>query len=623
MNKRFLCLCATAWLSTGLVAQTRQNDSLSVQELEEVVVSDSRFRLKRENSGKTVIKITSQELRQNQGKSIAEVINTKSGLEIAGSRGREGAIFGVFARGGRGRQVLIVIDGVRVSDPSSFSSEYDLRLLSSANVESVEIIKGAASTLYGTNAATAVINIVTRKTSKRKIALAVESSLGTDQTVDNQNYNISRVSNAVSMSGTLTDFSYLVGFSNTYTDGLSAIVTPGNERDPFSRVSTDIQFGYQITKSFQIRLYGNQTKLNNAFDESFGLVDAPYEFISRQHRVGLSSNYTYSKGTVVINAAFSDYDAENRSAFPDTFQSNNWVLDLYNKYNVNDRFYTIVGLNIIQDKADLEVTEQMTLVDPYANMVYVSDFGLNVNAGIRVNNHSEYGTHLVYNVNPSFSLKTDNGYVKVLGSYATSYITPNLTQLYGAFGANPDLEPEENRTIEGGLEYSVDKKLRVSTLYFSRKEENFITFDQNFISINAENTIDAQGVELETNWNPLKALTIAANYTFTERKGDNAIRIPKHKINTSLAYRISDRTNALVSYTLTGERSDSDFRSFPTIDVPLDSFSLVDVYLGHFLLADKLKLFLNVNNLFNQAYTEVLGFTTRGRNVRVGCSLSL
>ncbi|MGB5171449.1 MAG: TonB-dependent receptor plug domain-containing protein, partial [Eudoraea sp.] len=127
----------------------QEEGPMEIQELDEVVVSDSRFSLKRENSGKTVIQISQKELAQNQGKTVAEIINTKSGIEINGSRGREGEVLGVFPRGGRGRQVLILIDGVRVSDPSSFSQEYDLRLLNTAAIESIEIIKGAASTLYG------------------------------------------------------------------------------------------------------------------------------------------------------------------------------------------------------------------------------------------------------------------------------------------------------------------------------------------------------------------------------------------------------------------------------------------------------------------------------------------
>ncbi|MEK6155632.1 TonB-dependent receptor plug domain-containing protein [Flavobacteriaceae bacterium 3-367] len=620
MNKRLFGLCTAVMACTGVAAQ-QQNDSTRLQKLDEVVVSDSRFPLKRENSGKTVIKIGADELAKNQGKTLAEIINNKSGLEITGSRGRDGTVLGVFARGGRGRQVLILLDGVRISDPSSFSQEYDMRLLSPANIESIEIIKGAASTLYGTNAATAVINIVTKKASGEPVSGTFRSSLGTQQTAADQNYNISEFSNSVLVNGTLSRFTYVAGFSHRFSDGLSALVTPGDEKDDFSNYSTDVKLGYRVSDAFTIGLYGNQTKLNSQFDESFGFVDAPYSFTSEQERLGVSSVFSYEGGSVNLNGAYTDYTSESVSAFPSSFEGDNYVVDVYNKYNFNERFYTILGVNYLKDRATFGADAEFTLVDPYANVVYVSPFGLNINTGLRVNNHSEYGTHLVYHINPSYRFKTNKGYFKLLGSYATSYITPSLIQLFGDFGANPNLEPEENRTIEGGLEYACTNGFRVSALYFDRKEENFITFDQNFMSINAEGTIDAQGVEVEVDWSPVEELQLNANYTFTERKGDAAIRIPKHKINASLAYAITEGTNASISYALTGQRTDTDFNTFTTVE--LDAFSLVDVYLSHELLDKKLKLFVNASNLLNETYTEVIGFTTRGRNLRIGMQLRL
>lgn len=616
--------CAAALACANNFAQEVQKDTMALQQLDEVVVSDSRFPLQREKSGKTVIKIDAAEIERNQGKSIATLLNTKGGFEIASSRGRNGAVLGVFARGGRGRQVLIVIDGVRVADPSSFSSEYDLRLLSLANIESIEIIKGAASTLYGPNAATAVINITTKKVADKKIALNVASSIGTNQTAANQNYTLSDFTNAVHISGTLDKLTYAVGFANTYADGLSALVTETDEKDPFSKISTDIKLGYNFSTAFDLNFYFNQTKVKNAFDESFGLIDAPYQFLSKQERVGMYANYNYEKGAVHLKTAFSDYNSESISAFPNTFSAENIVLDIYNTHNFNDKFYTVFGLNYIEDKADLEMQEKFSITDPYANLVYLTDFGLHLNLGTRLNMHSEYGSNFVYNVNPSFVIPSGEGYFKLLSSYATSYITPNLTQLFGAFGANSDLEPENDRTIEGGLEYSKDQKLRVSALYFNRKEENFITFDPvTFGSINAANTIDAQGVEIEFDWRASKELQLNMNYTFTERKGDNAIRLPKHKLNANIAYTFSPRLYGSVSYTLTGKRFDSDFGVFPAEEVALEPFSLIDLYLGYTMIPNKLKVFFSANNLLNEEFTEILGFTTRGRNIRLGFNLNL
>jgi len=620
MKKNHLWLITALLAGKGIFAQNVQQDSLKVQQLDEVVVSDSKFELKRENSGKTVIKITAEEMQRNQGRTVAEIINTKSGIEIAGSRGRDGDVLGVYARGGRGRQVLIIIDGVRVSDPSTFSAEYDLRLLSPATIESIEIIKGAASTLYGTNAVTAVINIITKKSSEKKIAGNFETSVGTNQTADDQNYNLGSIQNSANVNGTLGKFTYGVDFSNRYKSGLSAAVTPENEEDIFSNYSTNVKLGYRFSESFGIQIYGNQTKFKNEYDAT--LAEAPNLGKNEQQRVGLSSEFGYGKGSVHLNAAYTDYESVANDTFGEsTTEGSNWVLDMYNKYVFAEQFHTILGVNYIKDEAIFAEEVDFTIVDPYANVVYVSDFGLNLNAGVRLNNHSEYGNHFVYNVNPSYVFDTENGYVKLMGSYATSYITPNLTQLFGAFGGNPELEPEENATIEGGVEFKLSNQFRISTVYFDRNETNAIGYDANFMTINVADEIDANGVEVEATWLPWSKFSVNANYTFTERKGDNAIRIPKHKANVSLWYQICKSTNASLDYAYTGERFDTDFVTFS--DIALEPFSLLNFSIRHELIKNKLNVFVNADNLLNEDYRELLGFTTRGRNFRVGLNLNL
>lgn len=619
MNKILIRLCAAAILFSGTAQQ--QNDSTNLQVLDEVVVSDSRFALKREHSGKTVIKITDEELKRHQGQNVAEIINAKSGIEINGSRGRPGAVLGVFARGGRGRQVLVVIDGVRVSDPASSSSEYDLRLLSISNIESIEIIKGSSSTLYGANAATAVINVITKKASKANAALQVNTIWGTNQTSENQNYNLSDANNNVSFGGTLGRFTYHTVFANRYTEGLSAVITPENQEDPFSSHNIDFKLGYQTTKGISLFVYGNESHLKTGYDDAFGFTDAPFEFKSAQKRVGLHSTFPISKTSLNLNFAFTDYRSENISDFPNTFNGKNLVADLYHKYDMNGMWYSIVGLNYINDSALFGSSQDITIIDPYANMVFISKLGLNLNVGIRLNNHSAYGSHMVYNFNPSFTVKTKNGYGKFMGSLATSYITPSLNQLFGFFGANSALEPETNQTIETGLELA-STGLRFSTLYFNRKENNFVFYDnQNNVYENAANPTRAHGFEVEVDWKIIERIRLTGNYSYTERKGDTAIRIPKHKANLDLGYSISETVYISGNYALTGSRSDTNFSTSENVELPL--FSLFGLYFSKELVIDKLKVFMRADNLLNENYIEVLGYTSRGRNIAVGLSLSL
>ena len=450
-----LFICAQSQISAQNVPE---------ESLDEVIVTDSRFELQRENSGKTVIKISQQEIENNQGRTISELINTKSGIEINGSRSNAGQNLGVYVRGGRNRQVLVLIDGVQISDPSETSGAYDFRLLNLNQVESIEIIKGAASTLYGSGAATAVINITTKKAAAKNINAVFSSTIGTNQSEADQNYNIADFNNSVAVSGTLNKFTYRSAFSHQFADGLSAAISDENEKDPYSKYGVDVNLGYTFNTAFSLSVYGNFTDMNSNYD-SGAFFDADNVFTSKQSRVGISSKYKYTNGSININAAFSEYDREFISIFPSVFDSKNYVLDLYNKYTIDQTFFTIIGLNVIENTALFTDKETFTIVDPYVNFVYVSDFGLNINAGGRLNNHSVYGSHFTYNMNPSFTFKpSEQQYIKLFASYITSFITPSLSQLYGFYSPNPDLEPEENKTIEAGVELKFNNNLRLSAL---------------------------------------------------------------------------------------------------------------------------------------------------------------
>jgi vitamin B12 transporter len=601
-----------------------KNDSANIQQLDEVVVSDSRFKLKRENSGKTVIKISAEELAVNQGRSIAELINTKSGIEVNGTRSFAGQNVSVFTRGGNNRQVLVIIDGIQVSDPSNVNAEYDLRLLNTEQIESIEILKGAASTLYGNAAATAVINITTKTAKVNGVSLDVASSLGTNQSQTEQSYDISDFSNTFTIQAKQDKLTILASGGHQFTDGLSAAI--GTEKDAFSRIDGNVKLGYQFTNRFSIMASAFYNKLNSEFDNGFPIADADFKFSSEQSRFGLSSVYKYEKGSITVNAAFNQITRDIISSFPTSFDSESVVLDIFNKYTFSDRFYTIVGVNTIDNTTQFSQEQQTTSIDPYANMVYISDFGLNINAGTRLNNHSDYGSNLIYNLNPSFVLKTRDGYLKFLGSYATSFIAPNLSQLFGPFGANPNLLPEENISLEGGVAYRPSDKYRISVLYFDREEEgriDFVTINPDTFESQYQNLTEAlnfNGVEVELQAKPTENMNLTANYTYTNADSGLALRVPQNKVNLNLGYLFMPKTYASIAYQYVSERGDVDFATFNAVD--LEAFSLVNLYLKHDL-SGKMNFFVSLDNLFNTNYVEVTDFTTRGRNIRVGMNLKL
>ncbi len=642
MNIKSLFIGVLCSMSSLSFAQ-QQNDSTEIQQLDEVVVTDSKFKLKRENSGKVITKITQKELQQLQGKSIAEIINNTAGIEINGTKSNAGHTLSYFVRGGKNRQVLILIDGIAVTDASQIANDYDLRLINTDQVETIEILKGASSTLYGSGAATAVINIKLKEASKNKISANFRSVLGSNQSQDENNYSIKDFKNSVSVNGTSNKFNYLASFGNQYTNGLSAIAD-GIESDAFNSVNGNLKFGYNISESFKLNVYGSFDKHKADFDDGFAFADAVNVSITNQYRVGVSPSYDYKNGSVTVNAAYNNTEREIESSFPTQFNAESLVVDAFNKYNFNDTFYTVLGLNYqnnnmesflipfggnsFEQSIDPEKAS-FTIIDPYANVVYESDFGLSINAGARLNNHSEYGSHFVYSLNPSFKKDMGFGYVKGLASYSTAYITPSLYQLFESTYGNADLKPEENATIEVGAEVGIKNKATFSLVYFNRKETNFIDFvdlgSWVFQYKNVDEDFTASGFEFTANYKFSDELKVNTNATFTKVEEDLNLRIPELKVNAKLDYQFCPKTVMSLSYQFNDDREDAFYNNstFMTEDVTLKRYSLLDFYVSRKIAKDKIKLFANVTNLLNEDYQELYNYSTKGRNINIGFNLSL
>ena len=221
MKKQILIasVLASSLMSTNLFAQS-QNEQ--VEKLEEIVVTATKFNLKKENSGKVITKITSEQLKNNTGKTVIEILNTVAGIDVRGVNANPTEPRSMNIRGGRSRQVLVLIDGVPVTDQSAINQEFDLRLLATNQIESIEILKGASSTLYGSGAATAVINIILKNASTDSVSGSFETSLGTNNTANTLESAFSDKNQNVNLNGTLGRFNYLGSFSITGVDGMSA-----------------------------------------------------------------------------------------------------------------------------------------------------------------------------------------------------------------------------------------------------------------------------------------------------------------------------------------------------------------------------------------------------------------
>ena len=163
MSKKLITLSVSIIATTLLFGQ---KDSLSnnktANSLEDVIVTANKIEQKQNTTGKVVSIITAADIKANAGRTLSEILNEQTGLYLPGALSNAGTVPSIYMRGASSGRTLVLIDGVPAGDPSMISNEFDLNLVPLSQVERVEILKGAQSTMYGSDAIGGVINIITK-----------------------------------------------------------------------------------------------------------------------------------------------------------------------------------------------------------------------------------------------------------------------------------------------------------------------------------------------------------------------------------------------------------------------------------------------------------------------------
>ncbi|WP_396181359.1 TonB-dependent receptor plug domain-containing protein [Flavobacterium sp.] len=635
MKLNFIKLSAYFTLVTSFAMAQDQNQ---LKTIEEIVISDTKFAQSKEKSGKIIEKITAKDLENKKGQSLAAVLSQVAGVEVAGSQSGTGKNLEYYIRGGRSRQVLIVIDGVPVTDASGIGFQYDLRLLPVEQIESIEIMKGAASTLYGSGAATGLINITLKKASKKEIEGTAYMNLGTQNVPNQRKTNAQDFNQGFSVNGTKGSVSYFTSLNSKETKGISEAAGANFETDYFSRVNALQKIGIQFNSKFSIQAFTNYDRMKSSFDRGNFSDETANISLSEQFRVGFSPKYKYANGELNFVTGFTNlerhYDTYNTwssSVETSYFKSRSVSIDMFNKYNFSKAFFLILGTQFqfmdMQEESNSENISNseanFNVIDPYATAVYYFNFGLNINVGARLNKHNVYGNHTTFNFNPSFSFKKTP--LKLISSYSTAYITPSLYQLYSPYG-NLRLKPEENTTIEAGFETTVfDKKVTLNTVGFYREEENsydFFTDPTSYESqyINNSNVVIAKGMETTLVIKPNSYLSINGNYTFTQVAEAQSKLIPKHKVNVSIDVDFTKKIHWNAQYQYVAARNDAFFdnNTFETIKTTLGSYQLINTNFSIDVLPNRLSIFTAVTNILDKDFYENIGYSVRGRNFKLG-----
>jgi vitamin B12 transporter len=227
---------------------------------------------------------------------------------------------------------------------------------------------------------------------------------------------------------------------------------------------------------------------------------------------------------------------------------------------------------------------------------------------------------------------------RLIFSYATGIKEPTFAESFGNGGGfptipNPNLKPEEARAFEAGFEQRVREYYALTAVYFNNLFRNRIdfNFDQNcfcqgqYININEAM---AHGAEVGLHARPYSRLSLDASYTYTASQvlkqpfafdailaeGQPLIRRPRHAATTQVTY-LAQRWGATLAGNFVGRRADDDFFGFGINHAA--GYALVNTG-GWYAVTSRITTYLNVENLLNRSYNEVVGYPALGTNFRAG-----
>ena len=619
MRKKTIVLAAALWSGLPINAQ----EDTTTRSLDEVIITANKFPQKQNATGKVVSVITQEQIQRSIGKDVAQLLNEQTGVIVNSAYSNPGKDKSFFLRGASSSYVLFLLDGVPLNDPGFTGGYYDVRLIPLEQIERIEILKGSQSVLYGSNAIAGVVNIITKKTTSEQLAGNGTLSFGSYDSFKG-NANISRKSKIIE---------YNLNYEYAKSKGISeALDTTGNanfDNDGFKRQAFQANLGFYVSDNIKLSPYYRHSQFEGGYDAG-SFKDGTELYTTSLVNTGMLGKVGYDKGSIQFNYG---YDYTKRQYGNSPFAGKFHTTEVYVHHRFSNFVQLIAGINY-QNYRLPDLKKEFSISSPYASLLFTSG-GLNLEAGARYNYHTEAGSKFNYSFTPSYLV---NEKVKVFGSVSTGFRAPSVSELFGQFGANPDLKPEESRNIEGGVQtWLAGKDLSLMVTYFDRRLKNAIAYDFSAGYINRDKQHD-YGVEAELSYQPIEPLHIKLSYAYVDGETTqklaggkdtsffNLIRRPKHAATLFAGYQLTKSLFVSATVQAFDKRQDTYFNpnTFTSSPVELKAYALWNLYAEYALKNNSIKLFADAKNLTdNKDYQEVYGYSVQGFTINGGIRFQL
>jgi outer membrane cobalamin receptor len=627
---------------------------------ESVIVTATRDAVPGSQVGATTTVIDSAEIARRGVALVSELLRDVPGLTVVQSGG-PGGVTSVFARAGESNYNKVLLDGIPLNEPGG---TFNFSTLTTGNLDRIEIVRGAQSALFGSDAMSSVIQLFTKRGSgpggpPHGDATIERGGYGTVRGGGEVRGESGRVDYSLHASGLGTDNPTPNGrFTNsTFSWNGGAVIRPGLSlrtvgRTEWSRAGTPGQTAFgrpDLDAFFQRHDTVGGATLEHERGPFKGRLTYAYS-TSDQISANLTVDppYTPQLGTNIGVFPFSDFlfDGDNtlnrhRVSYQGDLRlgglgrlASMQVLTGAVDYDgeratLRDRR---AGTTVLASRNNVGVTLQYQAVSSRVSLV----------AGVRAEDNASFGTVGVPRVSVSGLLRRSAGLLgdtKLKFNAGLGVKEPTILQSFSPnafFLGNPNLLAERARTIDVGVEQRLaGDRAKVDVVWFDNRYRNqiatettdFTTFAAQYFNIGLTT---ARGLELSAETAPLPALRLKGGYTFTDSRivdstnafspvfavGQPAFRRPRHAGFAQVAWE--HKAVAIdVTGTFVGRRTDSDFFALGTPITSDDPYAIWTLG-GHYRPTARVDLFLRVENLTDKDYMEPLGYQAWRRTVHVG-----
>lgn len=595
----------------------------AAQNIETIIITASRIPQPLHTVGSSVTVIDLDDWR-GTGATISDVLREIPGLTVS-QQGGSGTLTALRMRGGESNHTRILLDGIELSDPTS--GVVDFAHLSIAGIERIEILRGAPSALWGSDAISGIVNLISRK--------------GGNSSLTQKSGSNRRHETMLQVATESESFSMQASAHHFQTRGENISLT-GSERDGYR--NNTLQWGGQWRPSAEtdFRFSVRRTHANSEYDGP-GPADAPYT--SRNRRTYLNASLRTETGPFKHQANLSFLQTTNQpqDAFPTESKGRRIQIDELVWRDFGDcllgRPCTLgAGLEWSRERYHRKGIEPLHFISSsvFMTLNWQPDPQATVDLSLRRDKNHDFEDADTWRA--SFAYQFPGQPTRLYLASGIGIANPTLTERYGyfpdTFQGNPGLQPERSRNTEIGIEHNPGGACcRISLSLFDQRLSDEIRgyYDPDGFegpelptAINESGRSERWGGELELEFEPHPDWTVSAHYAYlhatepgsggaTDRK---EVRRPRHQYRLTLAHH-SDPWRSRLDFTTVRGLLDDDFSSFPAERKTLENYYLANLS-ARYSLAPKFDLLFEARNLLDESYQEVLGYAAPRRNFSAG-----